>query len=228
MNRTVDVMRILAKDKWSWFYLPWMILFFNFVINLVIGISIGKENPNYAGGIASLYLAMLIIAIVVIGQMFPFALGLSVRRMDFFLGTTGLTFIVSAAGAVVLLFLSLLEQWTHSWGVNLHFFHLPYLNDGSAVEQLLVYFILMLNMTFLGFTVSSVFRRFGGSGLLIFFAIVFVLGSVGSLLCTYYGWWLDIFYWVADHTAFTLAMWTVPLVIIYMLVSYLFLRKATV
>lgn len=194
MNRIVDVMKILVKDRFLWFYLPWMILLLNFVVNFVTGVFIGEEQPQYSGGIASLYLAMFIIAIVVIMQMFPFALGLSIRRTDFFLGTTGLTFIVSAAVAVVLLFFSQLEQWTHAWGVNVHFFHLPYLNEGTLIKQLLIYFVLTLNMMFAGFTISSVYQRFNRNGMFILFGAAFLVASVGSLLVTYYGWWIDMFY----------------------------------
>lgn len=228
MNPITNVMKMYAKDKLTWLYLPWLILFFSFTVNLVIGFLTGGKEAIYTGGVVSIFIYMLVMGMVLLIQFFPFAIGLSVRRTDFFLGTVVTTVIVSAGSSIVLLLLSFVEQWTGAWGVKLHFFHLPYLNEGSVIEQLLIYFILMLNMIFLGLCISSVFRRFGGSGLIILFAIVFVLGSIGSFLCTYYGWWLDIFYWLSDHTAFTLSMWTVPLIVIYILVSFLFLRRATV
>lgn len=226
MNQITDVMKMLVKDKWL-FFLPWVFLFSSFAVNLIIGFLTGGETI-YTGGIATVYIFMLVASITFLVQMFPFALGLSVRRKDFFLGIAGMIVMISLEIAIALYLLSLVEQWTGAWGVNLHFFNLPYLNDGSAIEQLLINFILMLNMSFLGVTVSSVYQRFARNGMFIFFGAIGLIFTVGSFLCTYFGWWLDVFHWLSDHTAFTLVMWTLPLVIIYMLISYLFLRKATV
>lgn len=228
MNPITNVMKLHMKDKWAYFFIPWMILFFSFSVNMIIGVLTGRKTAIYTGGISTIYIYMLVMGIGVLVQSFPFALGLSVRRTDFFLGTSAIFVAMSAKIAVVLYMLSLIEQWTGDWGVNLHFFYLPYLNDGSAIEQMLLSFILVLNMFFLGFVITSVHRRFGGYGMLILFGTATLIGSVGTFLCTYYGWWLDMFHWFASHTAFTLVMWTIPFVIVYMLGSYVMLRKATV
>ena len=59
---------------------------------------------------------------------------------------------VSAAWAILLWVLSLIEGYlVPNWGVDLHFFHLPYLSNGSPVAQLWVFFVVMLLMFFLGF-----------------------------------------------------------------------------
>lgn len=228
MNQITNVIKMYFKDKWSFFIIPWAILFFSFAINIIVGVLTGGKTAIYTGGISTIYIYMLVTGMVVLVQSFPFALGMSVRRTDFFLGTAATFVILSAKIAIVLFLLSLVEQWTGAWGVNLHFFYLPYLNNGSAIEQLLVSFILVLNMCFLGFAITSVYRRFGGYGMLIFFGVVILIVSVGAFLCTYYDWWLDMFHWFASHTAFTLVMWTIPLVIVYVFGSYVMLRKATV
>ncbi|HEU5141224.1 MAG TPA: hypothetical protein VFT51_14710 [Bacillales bacterium] len=228
MSQITNVMKMHTKDHVTLFFVPWLILFISFTVNLIIGFLTGGESPLYTGGLSSIYIAMLISGIIVLAQMHPFAIGLSVRRTDFFLGTTGMIVAVSAGIAIVLLLLSLVEQWTGAWGVNLHFFHLPYLSDGSAIEQLLIHFILLLNMCFLGFTISSVYQRFGRNGMYYFFGTIGLIVTIGVYLCSYYKWWLDVFHWFSNHTAFQLALWTVPLAVIFLLVSYLFLRKATV
>lgn len=228
MNQITNVMKMHAKDKWSWIYIPWIILLSSFAVNFFIGVLTGGELPIYTGGISSIYIYMLVIGIIVLAQMFPFALGLSVRRTDFFLGTSGMIIMVSALIAIALFLLSQVEQWTGAWGVNLHFFHLPYLNDGSFIEQLLIMFTLLLNMGFLGFTISSIYQRFRRNGMFVFFGAIVLIFSALALLCTYYGWWMDIFHWLSNHTAFELAIWTVPVTIIYILVSFGLLRKATI
>ncbi|MCH5585242.1 hypothetical protein MK805_09700 [Shimazuella sp. AN120528] len=223
MNHITGVMNMHFKAKW-WFFIPWIITFLIFGSNLVISFLIGVPI-SYPGSIAPTCISLLVIAIVIVIRMFPFALGLSVRRTDFFLGATSIFAVISAGFAIVLFLFSLVEQWTGGWGTKLHFFHLSYLNDGSVIEQLLTSFVFMLNMCFLGVVIGSIFQRFGRTGLLIFFGTVFVVATIGSLI---YGWWVDIFHLFIQHSAFELAIGSIPLVVIYILASYVMLRKATV
>lgn len=138
--------------------------------------------------------------------------------------------VITSAGFSLLLFLlSIVEtKLTSGWGVQLHYFHLPYLNDGTVLEQLWIYFMILLHMFYWGFVISSIFRRFGRSGLFIFAAVMFILYSVAGLLMTYYQWWVDVFNWLASHTAFELALWSMPLTVLYALLSFWMLRKSTV
>ncbi|MFM1653306.1 hypothetical protein ACI7RC_14535 [Brevibacillus sp. B_LB10_24] len=228
MNPISNVIKMHLRDKTMWFFVPWFILFSSFLINLFIGYFFGGKEPIYTGGIASIYIYMFIVGTIILTHTFPFALGFSIRRTDYFLGTSGMAVAVSAVTAILFYLLSIAERLTGDWGVNLHFFHLPYLNDGSAIQQLGVYFILMLHMYFLGFAISSIHRRFGRYGMFAFFIAVILVLSVVGYMCTYYHWWGDIFGWLVHHSAAQIALWMVPLILVYMLVSYLMLRKATV
>lgn len=227
MNSIMPVMKIHTKEKWGWFYIPWIILPFSFFINLIIGIVTGGTEPIYTGGMFSIFIYMLIAGIGTM-QMFRFAIGLSVRRKDFYLGTMGMFISVSAGNSIVLLILSIAEKISGSWGVSLHFFHLPYLNDGSLIEQFFIYFILMMNMLFLGFAIASIFQRFGRSGLLVFLGVLFIIITAISFIFTYFEKWGTVFHWVAGHSAFGLSLWMIPVVLLYMFVSYLLLKRATV
>ncbi len=133
---------------------------------------------------------------------------------------------VSAVAAVLWLLFSLLESVTGGWGVELHYFHLPYFNDGSLIEQFWVYFVVLANMYFLGFVISSIYQRFGRAGTLIFLLIVFLLLSLFSFVWTYLRWWGEFFHWFSQFTAFELALLLLPLTAFYLLVSYLLLRRA--
>ncbi|MBS4175344.1 hypothetical protein [Bacillus sp. FJAT-49736] len=227
MNSIVPVMKMHTKEKWGWFYLSWIILLFSFSINLIIGIVTSGTEPIYTGGMASIFIYMLAAGIGTL-QMFQFAIGLSVRRKDFYFGTTGMFISVSAANSIVLLILSIVEKVSDSWGVSLHFFHLPYLNEGSLIEQFIIYFILMMNMLFLGFVIASIFLRFGRNGLLVFFGAVFVIITAVSFVLTYFEKWGIFFHWIAGHSAFELSLWMIPVVLLYMIVSYLLFKRATV
>ena len=110
--------------------------------------------------------------------------------------------------------------------MELHYFHLPYLNDGSLIEQLCISFVFIANMYFLGFVTGSIYRRFGRAGTLLFFLIVFLLMSLFWLVWTYLRWWGAFFHWFSQFTAFELALLLLPVTAFYLLVSYLLLRRA--
>jgi hypothetical protein len=228
MNRISSVIKMQLKDKWSWVFIPWLILLFSFAINFTIALLMKENEDMYTGGLASMYIYMLVAGIVTLSQTFPFALGLSVRRTDYFWGTAIMIALISAVNTILLYLFSLLEQLTGSWGIQLRFFNLPYLNEGPAIGQLGMHFIVMVHCFFLGFAISSVHRRFGVKGMYILTAIVLLLISVGTFLFTNYRWWDDIFRFVSQYSASELALWMVPALAFYMLMSYLMLRKATV
>ncbi|TCP29732.1 hypothetical protein EV207_10823 [Scopulibacillus darangshiensis] len=228
MNRTTGVLKMHFRDRWSWIFTPWIILLTSFIINYIIGLAIGGREDLYTGGIASIYIYMLVAALVTLPHTFSFMLGFSVRRKDYFFGTVLTFLVISAFTAALLFLLSLAEKLTGAWGVNLHFFHLPYLNDGPVAEQLWTSFTLFLEMFFLGFVIASVYRRFRRSGMIVLVIAALIIFSVGGFLCTYNNWWVSIFHWIGSHTAFQLSLWLFPTVVIYIILSYLMLRRATV
>ncbi|MBO0791930.1 MAG: hypothetical protein J2P36_13425 [Ktedonobacteraceae bacterium] len=159
----------------------------------------------------------------------PFALGFSVRRIDYFLGTMIMVVAISAVSAMALLLLSVVEHdLAMGWGTALHFFDLPYVNDGSLIGQFWIYFSAMIHLYLLGFVISSLYYRFGRKGMYIFFIAVFLCFSLAGYLLTYFNQWGVIFGWLVQHSAFELALWAFPMTVGYALLSLLLLRKATV
>lgn len=226
--RASKILQLYFRDKFSYFYLPWIIVILSFLVNLVIGILLKNNEGIYSGGVISIYIYMFVIGITALSQMFHFSLGLNVRRTDFFNGTVQYFVLFSAIAAVALTILSVIELRTVNWGVNVYFFDLPYVNDGSLLEQWLTNFILMLDFIAAGLIISSVFRRFGKNGLYTLFIVLFLLLSIGIYLTTYYQWWVDIFQWVSRYTMFELTLWTLPGLIILFLLSYHLIRRSEV
>ncbi len=226
MNRIQAVLKMHFRDKWSWFHLPWLILFSSFAVNLIISFFV--KDPVYTGGLSSIYVYMFVAGILSLAQTFPFALSFSLRRTDFFLGTAVMILAAGAVMAFLLLLLSIIENSLGGWGTDLHFFHLPYLNDGTVIEQFLIYFIVMLYVYSFGFVICSVFRRFGGKGMFVLFISLIVIFTVLGFVANQNQWWGPIFRWISGQTAFELSLWMVPAVAVYGLLSYLMLRKATV
>ncbi|TMV46618.1 hypothetical protein FE783_25240 [Paenibacillus mesophilus] len=229
MNRIYGVMRMQLRDKFFLIYMPWIVMLSSFLVNIFVGVLLDGKTTIYTGGIMSIYCYMFVAGILILVQTFPFALGLSVRRTDFFWGTTAVVAGVSVLSAIALFLFAFVESnLTNGWGVDVHFFHLPYLNDGSAAAQIWIFFSILLNMYFLGFLISSVYRRFGKAGMWVGSIVSILLFSAGTLVCTYYGWWGGIFGWLIGYTAFELALWMFAGAVLYALISYLLLRKATV
>ncbi|MFC5649229.1 hypothetical protein ACFPYJ_08810 [Paenibacillus solisilvae] len=230
MNRLNAVLYMQWRGKVFWLLMPWIILGSSFVVNIIVGLFMAENNDKfYSGGITSIFIYMLVIGIITLTQSFPFALGLSVRRTDYFLGTTLTAFIVSVLTAIILSLLSYLEaDVTNGWGVHLHFFKLPYLNDGSLFQQLAIYLIGMFHIFFLGFVIASLHRRHGKTGMTLGAIIALVAGTVGTFLINRYELWDNIFNVLRELTAFQIAIWLLPLTVCYMIISFLFLRRATV
>lgn len=227
MNPLTGMLKMHYRDKWTWLFTPWIILLSSFLVNVILATTM--EDSMYSGGVVSIFIYMLVAGIIVLAQTFPFTLGLSTRRTDYFIGTSFMAIIISAIFSLLLFLLAFTEgELTGGWGIGLHYFHLPYINDGTALEQFLIYFAIMLHMFYLGFIISSIFRRFGRNGLFLAAGIAFVLGSIGSYFMTYFAWWGDLFHWITGHTAFELALWSIPLTVVYAALSFGLLRKSTV
>jgi hypothetical protein len=229
MNAVRTVVKMYTRGKFLWFFGPWMGLLIQFLATLIVILIIllfGGKTPFYPGGLIAICAIIFYVGIVTLNDTFPFALGWSCRRTDYVLGTTVMAVAVSAVTAVLWLLCSLLEIVTGGWGVELHYFHLPYFNDGSLIEQFWVYFVLLANMYFLGFVTGSIYQRFGRTSTLIFLLIVTLLMSIFSFVWAYLRWWGALFAWFSQFTAFELALGLLPLTVLCLLASYLLLRRA--
>ncbi len=226
MNRVAGIIRTHLTDKWSWLFLPWIILMSSFFCNLVIAGAAGDKI--YTGGLASIFIYMLVLGILSVGQTFPFIIGFGARRKDYFLGTTATITIISIAASVILLLVGYIETQTDGWGVDLHFFHLPYVSDGNVITRTWVLFSFMINFFFMGFTISCIHRKFGRNGLYAFFILAAIIITLSVYLISSYGNWDAIFDWFAETSAAQFASGMFILTLVYIGLSYLMLRKATV
>lgn len=259
-NRIASVMAMQARDRTTWFVIPWSVLGAGFVIVWLIALFIdllfGNATPIYTGALAVFYFVMLLTGIGAVMRAFSFAVGFGARRADYLLGTLAIGVAVSAAWALLLGLLSLIEaNVIKSWGVGLHFFYLPFFSDGSHLRQFCwsyyhntacaqsdpnyvnggvplgqfwVSFALLLFLYLLGLLLGSVYQRFGRTGAYILFVAVFLLLSAFALVSSSRSWWGAIFGWLTQQTAAGLAWWLVPPMVFFALVSYALLRKATV
>jgi len=231
MNRTISVIKMHMRDKFSWLVLPWLICLISFAVNLFIGGIVNPEEGIYTGGVSSLYIYLFVLGIIIVPQTFSFALGMGVRRKDYFTGTLAAFIGLGAGSTVLLMLLSETEHsWFVGWGVGLHFFHLPFAHEGSLLLQAFTHFTLLLLMFCSGFFIASIYRRFGKTGMYIFSLGAFLIFGFTPLLISYYDRWDEIGRWVEAnvHTLNDLTPWLLILAALFALGSFGLLRRSTV
>ena len=228
MNRISGVLKLHSRDKWGWIYIPCIILFSSFAVNFLVSFLLTSTEEFYTGGVSSIFVFLFVIGIIVVARTFPFAVGMSIRRTDYFIGSVVMGTIASIAYSMLIFLMAQVENLTNGWGNRLHFFSFPYLNDGTATEQLSMYFILFLHMFFLAFLIASFAKRFGLTGMLIASIASMLIGSLAVYLVHSYKLWGNIFSWFGGQTAVEIAYWLIPFVLFYLLASFLLLRRASV
>lgn len=232
MNRIFGVYNMQLRDKFSWLVLPWIIIGISFAVNLFIAASASAmEESIVTGGLSSIFIAYFILSIIVSNQTFPFALGMGVRRIDYFIGTSMVAVSVSVFMSVLLLGLSVLENSVFDqWGVGLQFFHLPFVSDESILMQFVSYVILFMFMFYLGFAINSIYRKFGRNGMYAFFILSFVILAFTPMLISYYDRWDEIGRWVEAniHSLRDATLRLLPPTALLALATLGLLRRSTV
>jgi hypothetical protein len=186
MKALRTVIKMYTRGRLTWFFLPWVVLSIQFpvvwIVNRIVEFFGGGKPPPFPGGTHHHLFEHVCLGIMSLADAFPFALGFGVSRTDYVLGTTVMVVEVSVLTALLWLLCSRLEIVTGGWGIELHYFYLPYFNDGSLIEQLWVYFVVLVSMYILGFAVGSISRRFGRVGTVTFVLTVLLLTSLFALV----------------------------------------------
>ncbi|MEU2348441.1 hypothetical protein [Modestobacter sp. NPDC049651] len=215
MNRTLATARLHLVNPALSLGIPWFVAGSSFVINLLVwGLTAAGEQPGggSTGGLAALYITVLIVFAQSITQLLPFAMGLSVTRRTFYLGTAVFAVVQSLLYGVVLTVLDAIENATGGWGLRLHFWAPGRMDVANPVLQFLVFAGPMLACCFLGLAFGVVLKRWGQVGLwTTFVGLAFLLGGALALI-GYQGAWTSVFDWFRDTPMLVLAF-AVPLAV---------------
>jgi len=173
MNTWISVARYQLTNRLGFAILPWAILALDFLIAVVIVGSLpsGPGQPRYAGALAAIYVVLLIVGATSISVQLPFALALGVSRRSFYAGTALVALAVAVVYGLALTVLQLIERGTGGWGLNLHFFRVPYLLAGPWYLSWLTSFVGLALMLAWGMWFGIVYRRWSVVGLLSFIAV---------------------------------------------------------
>lgn len=183
MNTWLSVARYQLTDRNVFVIQPWVVLALDFLIVLVIVAQYPGRHGQaaYVGALAGIYVVLIVTGALSIARQLPFALALGVSRRSFYAGTALLALAVAAVYGLGLTVLQLIERGTGGWGLNLHFFRVPYLLAGSWYLSWVTSFVGLALMLAWGMWFGIVYRRWNLAGLLSFIAVQ-VLAVVAVLL----------------------------------------------
>ncbi len=180
MNTLVKVARYHLVDRLIFVAMPWGIMAFSFLVNVVVAGTV-PTGPHglYTGGLATIYVFLLLCGALIMTRSLPFGLMLGISRRSYYLGTALLVLTLGVVYGLALTLLQAVERATGGWGLSLHFFRIPWILDGPWYETWLTSFVLLVAFFLYGMWYGLVFRRWNVAGLVAFVAaqILVALGS---------------------------------------------------
>lgn len=230
MRQLLRVARIQLVNAPAVLGIPALVLILALLANVAIfgAVAASPAAGNVvSGAISSIYLAMMIVHLQTMTQMFPFSVSLSVTRKAFFGATVLVVLGQSIAYAVMLYVLKLIEQATNGWGIDLTFAALPFLVHDNPVLQVLIYLAPMLLLSFLGIWFGIVFKRWGQFGAWALGLGLATIGVAFVVVVSWQQWWPAVGRFLEDQPALALQA-GYPLLITAVLAAagYLTARRA--
>jgi hypothetical protein len=236
-NRIWNVVRLHMTNSWVIVQTPAIILALIFAVNYaiwaILDVSISMDSgeavdgTQWSGAATFIFVYMAVVAAQAITVTFPFALGYSVTRREYYLGTSLLFLLVSAGYAVVLAILATIEEATGGWGLGGHMFTAIYFGDEGGLQRLFVFFALFLFFFFTGAAISTIYMRWRMYGMIAFWAALGVLLIGLVALATYTGSWPEVGAWFATNKATGVAAWSLIPTAVAAVTGYVVLRRAT-
>jgi hypothetical protein len=181
MKTLVNVARYHLADRLTYLALPWAILAFSFLINVVISGRLPNPEGDYTGGLFTIYGYLLVCGALSMTRALPFGLMLGNSRRGYYLGTALLIVVLGVVWGLGLTVLQAIERATGGWGTGLHFFRVAWIMDGPWYVTWLTSFVLLVLLFWYGMWYGLVYRRWNVIGLVTFIAAQ-VLVAVAAIV----------------------------------------------
>lgn len=209
MNRVLQAARMHLVNPAVALGIPWLVVSISFAINLAIWhlTPAGEEvDGGFTGGVLALYCTVLVMFVLGVTQLLPFAMGVSLSRRTFYLGTVLVALGQALYYGVVISVLVSIENATDGWGAGLDYWAPGPFEVGNPVLQALASGALMLAAAAIGVGAGIVHQRWGQTGTwgLIIGSLV-VVGGV-SILITWLDAWREVGDWFSDQSTVTLTI----------------------
>jgi hypothetical protein len=240
-NRILAVVRLHLVNRYSVFAVPVMVLAGILVVDLAIWSIIFSTQPEgsdraatrdaltYVGAVFYIFIYMLVLGIQAIAFSFPFALGFSVTRRDFWLGSS-LTFILlSAVYSAYLTLLAAIETATNGWGLGGSLFATVYFGGFEAAwsTRFGLYFAAFLFSFFVGAVIATIYQRWRNNGMLVLFGTLGVLLVIGIALVSFTSSWPAVGAWFDSNGPTGVIAWSLVPTAVAAITGYFILRRAT-
>jgi hypothetical protein len=209
MNRVLAAARLHLVRPMVILGVPWLVASISFAINWAVwALADLRDEPGagFTGGVAALYITVMVVFVQAVTQLLPFAMGVSLSRRTFYLGTA-LVAVLSALGyGLAIAVLTAVGDATDGWGVGLDFWAPTPLQADGVGAQVLVSGAPMLAFIAAGVGMGVVQKRWGPAGVWgLIVGTTVVLGG-GAVLVTWLQAWGPIGAWLTDQTLLTLAV----------------------
>ena len=227
MNRTLTVTRMQFVNKYTFVWLPLIILASSFALSMMVFAIIPYDGAKYGGGSQAPIWYFFAVGIMSLSYTFPFSQALSITRREFFFGT-----MLAAVGTALILgtvFIlgGAIEQATGGWGVNGYFFYLDWVWRAGALAAGVFYAACALLLFVTGFLGSTIYKRAGALGLTVVLVGVGLI-LVGALwLIGRANAWVAVGEWMAALTVPALIVSMLAAAVVIGGIAFATLRRAT-
>ncbi|THG32320.1 ABC transporter permease [Naasia lichenicola] len=238
-SRIGSVVRLHLVNKASIIGTPLIILGFILLVNVAIWAIIAasvtdasdladaQEGLQWSGASFYLFIYMMVLGILGVSATFPLALGFSVTRRDFYLGTAATWVLLSVFFGAVFTLLAVVETATGGWGLGGRMFTAVYFGDGVWYQRFLLFTAAFLFFFFFGTVIAAIYSRWRVTGTLVFFGILTVLLVALAFLATVTRSWPEVGNWFVVNGAPGLVAWSLVPTVISAVAGYAVLRRAT-
>ncbi len=209
MNRVLQAARLHLINPVVILGIPWLIVGISFALNLALWstVGIGEDDPgSFTGGVLALYVTVLVVYVQAVTQLLPFAMGVSVSRRTFYLGTALVAVVQSLFYGIAISVLVAIENATGGWGSALNYWAPGPFEVDSPLLQVFVSGAPMLAFAFVGVGIGIVYKRWGQVGTWgLIIASLVGFGGLAILISRLEA-WADIASWFADQSVTTLTI----------------------
>jgi len=208
MTRVLQAARLHLIRPAMMLGIPWLVVSISFAINLATWYltPAGEDDGGFTGGISALYVTVLVVFVQVVTQLLPFAMGVSISRRSFYLGTALAAAVLALVSGVVISALVSMENATGGWGRELDFWAPGIFEVGNPVLQVFAAAAPMLAFAFIGVGIGIVHQRWGQIGTWGLIVGSMVLFGGLAVLITGLGAWRDVGDWFSEQSATTLTI----------------------
>lgn len=229
-SRTLQVAGVHATGWQVALVWPAAILAAIFAVSLVFFSLLPEDGVEInTGGATFVFVFGMVLFVQAMTQTFPFTLGLSVTRGDFFRATSLVAVAHAILFGVVLFALSTVEQATDGFGVRMRMFSVVAPLTDGRVTELALYVALFALCNFLGMLFGVLYLRWRVVGLwTVALGSILVLGAA-ALYLTWSESWMALGSAIADAPrALTMVVLPVALTAASAAAGWTVLRRTTV